>query len=702
MPFGGEGWDQHPLTFDQAVEAANNHQQDGVGLMPRHANEALREAGLKDHWLVLLDFDGITEENDATVASLLQIGGVYAERSPSRAGVRVIGYATHEWVSTHMARGRRNMMHPVTHQHCGELFVGSGYTTITGWVLSDGPADFPVLDGLLDNMVLAIDPPAAPASAEVIPLHPAAPLELDGLTAVEAQVVRGELVAGQDISETVFAALTTLATQCTSGDDLAARAWVTGRWADSYWLAKRDGSSAAAWQLASSDAKRAFEQHVRTRPAPASFDASMLPGATPAGPTLFRRRALHDIEPLEPPALLIPGVVHERVELMLVYGAAASGKSWFTYEMAASLTGLYNDFGGVRAHRQTPRRSLMFIGESLYLATERLRHMCSAPGRDDRMIEVVDQGCHFATRGRDLDFSMAAQRAVEATFDTLLDGGAPGLCVIENLGDYYGNESMYNAQDVRDWLNWWRRLTHPRGMTLVVEHHVPKDNALSPSGSHALLDAPDVAVQVSPHADTGFTLTYTKNKHAARAADFNQTLLYDAVDGGLPFIRHPGATEAPVHQPIDPAFFEYADTPLGLVLTEKRLLLTVEHLLSSRTSTNKIGYRAVLECYEQAPLMRPVDAARARPPLDSGMFHPRRGGQLYNTSLGHALRRLVTEGFIEVCHERVDAVPTAKEPQAHRITTLHMDRWHSNERLAHWCYTLQKNLDALIGKPPKE
>lgn len=687
MPYGGDGWEQRPYSWHEAYALAVANGCDGLGLMPGWANSSL---GVEGYWLVLLDFDGITEVSDDYLRWLCSLHGIYAERSPSGNGVRIAAYASVEWVQERMDRGRRQMVHPLTGQHCGELFAYSGYCTMTGAVVHDSSAQgLVVLDRELSRLVpertathTAVDTVAWDDDAE--------PLDTLWLTAAQAAIVKGDRVAGEQISEEVLGCLTAMAPQCADAGELAARAWVTGEWAHTYWGLKREGNINAARELCASDSAVAWAHHLATAPAEQPQGEVPLPGQAAVLPW-------RSVDTERPPAVeLIPGLIHsnDHVQMALVYGPSGAGKSWFAYELALAGAptpdGGYR-FGGVALPLDRPRCSLILVGEAPLIAESRLAAMAGWCDRDHSVVALLDDdraGFGYA-RGQMVGNSAALDATLRA-FAAAHPDCDPGYVIIENAGDWMWGSTIDNL-DVRQWVRELKRICKGHGFTLVVEHHSKRGAGEDVLGAGAWEQVSDYVFNVTP-THGGFTVATRKNKVTGQLS--SRDMLYQGA-GSDTYVVHAACGVHVPPPPPTPDQIQHGeeDTMDGVLDTESVLMDIINATPLSRAH----GYLSLCRAYRDLPrtqgMMEPW-------PLRARMTH----SAVLNSSLFAVMRALVRDGYLSVRPAR-SVLATGERMRGDRDWSNHRlaatsKPWHRVVRSEELERLVTQNAAALRGEAP--
>lgn len=466
---------QQLATFAEAKAAAIKRGMDGVGFAP------LREFGV-----TALDFDNCMVQGAPHPDLAPVISSTYAERSPSGNGIRAFYQGD---------LGDRK-------SHGGpygfETFSGKGYVTITGQVLDSvhllGNADevAPIPD---DVMALVRSRFKREATTQDNTPNPEA-LGLD--------------------QATIDLALSKLPT------DLDYDTWITVGMA-----LHHEGAPFEVWDQWSQHSPkyttseynaerwRSFGKHqdstvtMRTVMHMAGLGHSAVasaedfevltsaPAAPNAKPLRFQVQSAAEFANGPAPRWLIKGVLPE-AELVVLYGASGSGKSFLALDMAASLArGLP---WRTKRTRQVP---------VVYVAAEgaggfrnRMQAYCVNAGiqLDDLDIGVVHAAPNLLERQDAIDLV----KAIKAW-------GEPRLIIIDTLAQVTpgGNENA--GEDMGKVLTHCKRIRERTGAVIMLVHHSGKDAAKGARGWSGLKAAADAELEVVREA-TGRRIKVSKQK----------------------------------------------------------------------------------------------------------------------------------------------------------------------------------------------
>ena len=198
------------------------------------------------------------------------------------------------------------------------------------------------------------------------------------------------------------------------------------------------------------------------------------------------------------PKWIIKGMLEED-SLGMVYGASGAGKSYFTLDMASSIS------TGVEFHGHKT-----IEGQVVYMAGE------GARGIKARLMawfkeKNIKPNRNLIITNRITDFS--SKEDMIATINELKQMGInPKLIIIDTLARASGSLDENSTQDMNVFIKACDGLRQAfKGASILPVHHTGKGDKNSARGSSVLRAAMDVEIQVDS-ADNGIVVTATKMK----------------------------------------------------------------------------------------------------------------------------------------------------------------------------------------------
>ena len=469
------------VTFEAAKSAAIRRGMDGVGMALLEGND-----------VVALDFDrcvgpaGIDPEVERVIRN------TYSEFSPSGTGIRAF------------MRGRLPNAKDQTGPFGFEVFSTSGFVTFTG-----NTTQFTAFKGLENTIVQVTDEVrslcaarfGAYQRADSDPLMDYAPVL--GLTA--AQIDECLDVLDPDVTHDVWlrvgmalhhesegAAFETWDAWSKKGKKYAGRDDLLTRW---------ESFSRATGQLvtARSLIKLAHQAGAHINPAigtPEEF-AVAVQASTQATPAKFQVVEADAFATQASQRWLIKGVV-PRADLVVLFGASGSGKSFVCIDLAAHIC----QGKAWRGHRVTKGRVVYVAAEGGSGFRKRLRAYSK---HHNLSLEGLGLGVvHAAPNLLEKQDSVELVRSIMAW-------GPTDLVVIDTFAQVMpgGNENL--GEDVGRALAHCRRIAEATGATVLLVHHSGKDSSKGARGWSGLRAAADAEIEVVRSDDTR-SMQLTKSK----------------------------------------------------------------------------------------------------------------------------------------------------------------------------------------------
>lgn len=461
------------VDYETAVRAAAKHRLDGVGIAPT------AELGL-----VILDFDDCVRDGEVDPAVLELIGDTYAELSPSGRGVHAI-YRGHLGDRKSRADG----------EHWGfETFSTKGFVTFTGRTLEGWD-------------LLELDKVVAPVNQRVEALYRqrfgmtdrarldgAGPSgERLGVGTSEARLMLRRLDPDCGYDEWIQVGMGLHHEYGDEGFDLWDE-WSSGgrKYGGtddlaSHWrsFGRHDGPPITLRTIA----KRAGRLEAPASPDEFEDLTVARIEELQAAPEAVRREHRFAVHPAAEWAGVpaeewwVKGVI-PKAELVIVYGASGSGKSFWTLDVAASIA-RGEDWRGRRVRK----------GRVVYVAAE------AARGMRKRLEAYARARC--ADWGG-VDFGVVASAPNFLKLDDVVDlaaqvelAGGADLIVIDTLAQTMpgGNENA--SEDMGRVLAHAKTLHRMTGATIVIVHHSGKDQAKGARGWSGLKAAADAEIEIT-------------------------------------------------------------------------------------------------------------------------------------------------------------------------------------------------------------
>jgi KaiC/GvpD/RAD55 family RecA-like ATPase len=477
------------VKFAAARDAAAKRGMSGVGL-----------ALMPEFGITATDFDYCVDADGNVPDEIAQIAArTYAEYSPSGAGVRAFSVGSFG-----------NNKAPKTDETYGfETFTSSGFVTFTGHVLpvcellgeDDTVADSPVVNAIIQHLCDTRFGPQRPAeisddftAGHEKPLGLSQPLMERILGHISPDIGRDEWIrvgmalhhecegddTGFDLWDTWSADGATypgtegLRTQWDSFDRRVGRGHKQTTMASVIQMAKRTG-------------------YVHTRPDNASSLEEVMARAEAiaAAPRAERGRfgpiPIYDLSLQPPGEWLIKGVVPD-AELVVLFGASGSGKTFVALDMAFAVAqGL-----PWRGHRTKKGRVVIIAAEGAGGLTKRVRAYAKHHDIDlrDVAIDVITAAPNFLHE-EDIAEVLAEIKAL----------GEVALVVVDTLAQVTPGANENGAEDMGRALANLRLIREMAGATVMAVHHAGKDASKGSRGWSGIKAAADAQIEVIRHED---------------------------------------------------------------------------------------------------------------------------------------------------------------------------------------------------------
>lgn len=479
------------VDFDAAREAAERRGMTGVGFAP-----------LPEFNITALDFDKCIGEGAPTIPPEITalISRTYVEYSPSGAGLRAFVRGDY---------GNRKAR--ADDEHYGfETFSSSGFVTVTGRVLpavsilgnEHTIADLPDLVGPLCEARFG-----ARRQAEVdrddFMLGHAPKLGLD-VAAMEELLAALDPDMGRDQWIRVGMALH----HETEGDDTGFDLWndwsaegskypgeegLRTQWAS---FERRKGDRRPQVTMAtvkhmakSGDASGGLgEEDLRAIMGDSPPAQPLAAGrSTPGGEDCYRVVTAAEVAFQPPAPWLIKGVLPEG-DLIMLYGASGSGKTFVALDMAAALA------RGVewRGRRVRKMRVTIIAAEGGGGIGKRLRAYCKHHGVriEDLDISVILAAPNFL---QDEDITKVVR--------SLSASGGCDVLIVDTLAQVTPGANENGAEDMGRALRNIRLLRQVTGAVPIVVHHAGKDQSRGARGWSGIRAAADAEIEIIRHED---------------------------------------------------------------------------------------------------------------------------------------------------------------------------------------------------------
>jgi len=467
------------VRFAAAREAAAKRGMDGVGL-----------ALMPEFGITATDFDHCVDADGNVPDEIAQIAArTYTEYSPSGAGVRAFSVGSFG-----------NNKSPTTDTQYGyETFSNSGFVTFTGNVLpicemlgeDDTVANDPVVNGIIQHLCDTRFGKRAPGS---IPDDPFAGHEPKlGLSAEKMEEILKHVSPDIGRDEWIRVGLA-LHHEC-AGDDTGFDIW--DEWSSDG--ATYPGTEGLRTQWASFDRRAGQRQrqttmasvihmakqngYVHTRGTSAPTRAAETHGDRPRFGTL----PIYDLSLQPPGEWLIKGVLPD-ADLVVLFGASGSGKTFVALDMAFAVAqGL--PWRGRRVKQGTVviiaaegsgglgKRSLAYAKfHGIDLATVPIHVISAAPN----FLEEHD---------------------IAAVLTSVRALGDVSLVIVDTLAQVTPGANENGAEDMGRALANLRLIRETAGATVLAVHHAGKDASKGSRGWSGIKAAADAQIEVLRHED---------------------------------------------------------------------------------------------------------------------------------------------------------------------------------------------------------
>jgi hypothetical protein len=487
-------------SFDTACEVLANSDghYDGIGFAPR-----------AEHGLLILDFDNCIEPDGHVNYDVAKIATqTYSEVTPSGKGLRSV-------FEGHFP----NRKSPTTGNAFGfETFCESGFVTITGDVLDlcelMGSSEVvskvtPAVEALCAARFEARTPQTVDTDDFMLGRKP--PL---GLTVDEMETLLDQLCP--DMGREDWIKIGMALHHETQGDDTGFEMWndfsslgekypseeaLRAQW-DSFERRKGDRRP----QVTMATVKHMVNQLSRA-PIDEAKRLEMMARAEPRDvfrtPDNFggkyRIETIGDLELRPPSEWLIKGVL-PRGDLIFLYGASGSGKSFIALDMGLALA-----------------RGVDWRGRK----TKRCRVLYIAAEGEGGVHKRIAAYCKFHNIDpKEFDFAVitAAPNIMESDdIGELLDaieaaGGKPDLIIADTLAQMTPGANENSGEDMGLALRNLRTLRNVSGATVMAVHHAGKDASKGARGWSGMRAAVDAELEVVKHENGSRELRVTKMK----------------------------------------------------------------------------------------------------------------------------------------------------------------------------------------------
>jgi KaiC/GvpD/RAD55 family RecA-like ATPase len=507
------------VKFAAARDAAAKRGMSGVGL-----------ALMPEFGITATDFDHCVDADGNVPDEIAQIAArTYAEYSPSGAGVRAFSVGSFG-----------NNKAPKTDEAYGfETFTSSGFVTFTGHVLpvcellgeDDTVADDPVVNAIIQH--LCDTRFSASRTAEISDDFTAGHEKPLGLSQPLMERILGHISADIGRDEWIRVGMA-LHHEC-QGDDTGFDLWDTWS-ADGATYPGTEGLR-VQWDSFDRRAGRGHKQttmasviqmakrsgYVHTRPDNASSPEEVMARAEAiaAAPRAERGRfgpiPIYDLSLQPPGEWLIKGVVPD-AELVVLFGASGSGKTFVALDMAFAVAqGL-----PWRGHRTKKGRVVIIAAEGAGGLTKRVRAYAKHHAIDlrDVAIDVITAAPNFLHE-EDIAEVLAEIKAL----------GEVALVVVDTLAQVTPGANENGAEDMGRALANLRLIREMAGATVMAVHHAGKDASKGSRGWSGIKAAADAQIEVIRHEDGQREIHLEKMKDGEDGVRFGFRL--EVVDLGL-------------------------------------------------------------------------------------------------------------------------------------------------------------------------
>lgn len=483
----GSPADRNKLTtFAIARDAAAKRNLAGVGfaLMP-------------DAGVIALDFDACVRDGVVDPVVLDLVKGTYAEYSPSGTGVRAF-----YWGAADLLGDKKSYATP--DQFGAEVFSASGFVTCTGWMLDhvelmgEGDLIAPLPKRVIDFCASRFGPQRPAEIQDDFTAGHEKPL---GLSQPLMERILGHISPDIGRDEWIRVGMA-LHHEC-EGDDTGFDLWDTWsadgatypgteglrtQW-DSFDRRVGRGHKQTTMASVIQMAKRTGYVHTRPDNASSLEEVMARAEAIAAAPRAERGRfgpiPIYDLSLQPPGEWLIKGVLPD-AELVVLFGASGSGKTFVALDMAFAVAqGL-----PWRGHRTKKGRVVIIAAEGAGGLTKRVRAYAKHHDIDlrDVAIDVITAAPNFLHE-EDIAEVLAEIKAL----------GEVALVVVDTLAQVTPGANENGAEDMGRALANLRLIREMAGATVMAVHHAGKDASKGSRGWSGIKAAADAQIEVIRH-----------------------------------------------------------------------------------------------------------------------------------------------------------------------------------------------------------
>lgn len=315
----------------------------------------------------------------------------------------------------------------------------------------------------------------------------------------------------------------------------------------------------------------------------------------------------------------IKGVI-PKADLIVLYGASGSGKSFVALDMAAAIA------QGVpwQGHRVNKANAVIIAAEGAGGVGKRIRAYCKRHGINeaDFDIGVINVPPDVI---KDVDIAELA-KALKAV--------AADIFVIDTFAQVTPGKNENSSEDMGRALGNIRTLTQVTGATALIVHHAGKDAARGARGWSGIRAAADAELEVSAN-DSGRLLKITKMKDGDDNLAWGFHL--NVIDLGVDFDGDP-ETSCVVEYVPAPQRKNKSDGPTG---ARQRDIMNRARQCGAGTSEGALTQDVIDACVELIPFEpQPAEGSKGR-------------RDQRRTSVKRALDRLCEQGHLKTHHDRL-------------------------------------------------
>ncbi|MFM2006241.1 MAG: hypothetical protein RLZZ09_1896 [Pseudomonadota bacterium] len=315
----------------------------------------------------------------------------------------------------------------------------------------------------------------------------------------------------------------------------------------------------------------------------------------------------------------IKGVI-PKADLIVLYGASGSGKSFVALDMAAAIA------QGVswQGHRVNKANAVIIAAEGAGGVGKRIRAYCNRHGINEADFDlgVIIQPPDVI---KDVDITELAKALKEHAAD---------IFVIDTFAQVTPGANENSSEDMGRALRNIRILTQVTGATALIVHHAGKDAARGARGWSGIRAAADAELEVSAN-DSGRLLKITKMKDGDDNLAWGFHL--NVIDLGVDFDGDP-ETSCVVEYVPAPQKKNKADGPKG---ARQRDIMNRARQCGAGTSEGALTQDVIDACVELIPFEpQPAEGSKGR-------------RDQRRTSVKRALDRLCEQGHLKTHHDRL-------------------------------------------------